>query len=39
MLDRFHQADIAFLDQVEQITRRAGKFIRDFDDQPQIRGD
>src|ERR1700719_3973787 len=39
MLDRLHQADIALLDQVEQISRRPRELVGNLDHQPQVRGD
>ncbi len=36
LIDRFHQADIAFLDQVEKLQATVGVFLGDGDDEPQI---
>src|SRR5262244_2705790 len=36
-VDRFHQADIAFLDQVEELQAAVGVFLGDGDDEAQVR--
>src|SRR5436190_15304021 len=35
-IDRFHQADIAFLDQIEELQAAVGVFLGDRDDEPEV---
>src|SRR5438067_483827 len=37
LIDRLHQADIAFLDQVEELQAAVGVFLGDRDDEAQVR--
>ena len=39
ILDRFHQADVALLDEIERVFGRARELERDLHHQAQIRGD
>ena len=39
VLDRLHQADVALLDEVEQVARGARVLVRDLDHQAQVGGD
>src|SRR3546814_8055953 len=39
LVDRLHQADVAFLDQVEELQPAVGVFLGDRDDEAQIRLD
>ena len=37
LVDRLHQADVAFLDQVEELQAAVGVFLGDRDDEAQVR--
>jgi len=37
LVDRLHQADVAFLDQVEELQAAVAVFLRDRDDEAQVR--
>ena len=37
LVDRLHQADVAFLDEVEELQAAIGVFLRDRDDEAQVR--
>ena len=39
LIDRLHQADIAFLDQIEELQAAIGVFLGDRNDEPQVRLD
>ena len=39
LVDRLHQADVAFLDQIEELQATIGVFLRDRDDEAQVRLD